>query len=284
MFRKEKSLFLFLIPGMLLLVVFHLYPFFSGIIYSFSDGSKDNNFVGLANYESLWNNKMFLLGLRNTLELSITSAPLLWIMSFAFALMLITIQPSGSFFQTASLLPYLIPSSAMLSVWLVLFDFGGPLNRLLDAIGYDRIMWLESNALRIPIIFLFVWKNLGFCTIIFVAAMQTIPRALYEYATLEGGGFLTIALQVVFPHVLPTAFLVFILAWINAFKIFKEVYIISGSYPERSVYTLQHYMNNMYFRLDYHMVAAAAYTFAAIVLVFFAVLYVFQRRTSQSMQ
>ena len=80
------------------------------------------------------------------------------------------------------------------------------------------------------------------------------------------------------------AFLVLVLAWINAFRIFKEVYVIAGSYPDQSVYTLQHYMNNMFSRLDYQMVTAAAYSFALIVMLIFGVLFLLQRRASRDMR
>ena len=282
MFRKNTPmLLLFLLPGLLLLMLFYVIPLFSGVSYSVTDGSKANTFVGMRNYLSLWQNKMFQLGLKNTLELSVISAPLLWIFAFFLALLLLSISPKGTFFRSSALLPYLAPSSAMLLVWLILFDYGGPLNRMADALGLQRVMWLESSALRVPIILMFIWKNLGFCMVIFLAALQAVPQSLYEYAMLEGGGFFVKAFRVALPHILPTAFLVFVLAWINAFKIFKEVYIIAGSYPDRSVYTLQHYMNNMFSRLDYQMVTAAAYSFAVIVLVLFAVLFLLQRRTAQ---
>ena len=282
MFRKNTPmLLLFLLPGLLLLMLFYVIPLFSGVSYSVTDGSKANTFVGMRNYLSLWQNKMFQLGLKNTLELSVISAPLLWIFAFFLALLLRSISPKGTFFRSSALLPYLAPSSAMLLVWLILFDYGGPLNRMADALGLQRVMWLESSALRVPIILMFIWKNLGFCMVIFLAALQAVPQSLYEYAMLEGGGFFVKAFRVALPHILPTAFLIFVLAWINAFKIFKEVYIIAGSYPDRSVYTLQHYMNNMFSRLDYQMVTAAAYSFAVIVLVLFAVLFLLQRRTAQ---
>lgn len=282
MFRKNiPMLLLFLLPGLLLLMLFYVIPLFSGVSYSVTDGSKANTFVGMRNYLSLWQNKMFQLGLKNTLELSVISAPLLWIFAFFLALLLLSISPKGTFFRSSALLPYLAPSSAMLLVWLILFDYGGPLNRMADALGLQRVMWLESSALRVPIILMFIWKNLGFCMVIFLAALQAVPQSLYEYAMLEGGGFFVKAFRVALPHILPTAFLIFVLAWINAFKIFKEVYIIAGSYPDRSVYTLQHYMNNMFSRLDYQMVTAAAYSFAVIVLVLFAVLFLLQRRTAQ---
>lgn len=281
MFTHKKSVLLFLLPGFALLFVFSILPFFSGIRYSITDGSKNMVFTGLQNYSMLWQNKMFLLGLRNTLELSALCAPLLWLLSLLLALCLQQVKPYGDLFRSAVLLPYLAPSSAVLLVWLLLFDYGGPINRLVMAMGFDKILWLNGAALRVPIVLMFLWKNIGFCTIVFLAALQAIPDALYEYAKLEGAGFLTRTFRVALPQILPTAFLVFVFAWINAFKVFQETYIIAGAYPDQSVYTLQHYMNNMFSRLDFQMVTTAAYSFAVLILTFFALLFFIQRRFAQ---
>ena len=284
MFSKKKSVLLFLLPGLLMLLVFYAVPFAGGIGYSLTDGSYKNEFVGLANYRALWGNSMFQLGLKNTMELSLICAPLLWVLSFLLAAALGAIKPFGGFFRSGVLLPYLAPSSAILLVWLVLFDYGGPVNRVLEALGLARVMWLESGALRVPIVLMFLWKNLGFCVVIFLAALQSIPQPLYEYAMLEGAGFLRRAVSITLPLILPSAFLVFVLAWINAFKIFKEVYFIAGAYPDASVYTLQNYMNNMYDKLNYQLVTAAAYSFALIVLGIFALLFFLQRRASRAVE
>lgn len=278
MFIRKKSVWLFLLPGMLGLLLFYVVPFFGGIYYSLTDGTYRNAFVGMSNYSSMWKNQMFLLGLRNTMELSLICAPLVWVFSFAIASLLNRLRPKGAFFRNSVLLPYLMPSSAMLLFWLVIFDFGGVINRLVVALGFERVMWLQGSAMRVPIILLFVWKNLGFAVIIFLSAIQAVPEPLFEYATLEGAGFLRQTFGITLPMIVPTAFLVIILEWINAFKIFKEVYFISGSYPDESVYTLQHYMNNMYNKLNYQNVTTAAYSFALIVFALFGLLFLTQRR------
>ena len=278
MFIRKKSVWLFLLPGLLGLLLFYVVPFFGGIYYSLTDGTYRNAFVGMSNYSAMWHNQMFLLGLRNTMELSLICAPLVWVFSFAIASLLNRLRPKGAFFRNSVLLPYLMPSSAMLLFWLVIFDFGGVVNRLVVALGFERVMWLQGIAMRVPIILLFVWKNLGFAVIIFLSAIQAVPEPLFEYATLEGAGFLRQTFGITLPMIVPTAFLVIILEWINAFKIFKEVYFISGSYPDESVYTLQHYMNNMYNKLNYQNVTTAAYSFALIVFALFGVLFLTQRR------
>jgi ABC-type sugar transport systems, permease components len=78
MFRRKWSFLLFLLPGFILLMLFSIIPFFSGVRYSITDGTNANRFVGLDNYKELWQNRMFLLGLKNTMILSVISAPLLW--------------------------------------------------------------------------------------------------------------------------------------------------------------------------------------------------------------
>lgn len=287
MFSRKKSVLLFLLPGLLMILVFYIIPFAGGVAYSMTGriynpemGVTQTKFVALNNYEKLWKNQMFQLGLKNTLELSALCTPILWSLSLVLSVFLEESIDSSSFFRSSTLLPYLLPSSAMLLIWLVAFDYGGPINRINEMLGFDRVMWLESAALRTPIILMFIWKNLGFCIIIFSAALQAIPQSLYEYAILEGAGFITRVFRITLPLITPSAFLIFVLAWVNAFKVFKEVYFIGGAYPDYSVYTLQNYMNNMFSKLDYQNVTAAAYTFAFIVAIMFACLFLIQRRIS----
>ncbi len=276
MFTRKKSVWLFLLPGGLGLMLFYIAPFLGGIWYSLTDGSYRNAFVGLQNYINIWKNPMFMLGLKNTMELSLVCAPLVWVLSFAIASLLNRLRPRGAFFRNSVLLPYLMPSSAMLLIWLVAFDYGGVFNRLWVALGFGRVIWLQGVQLRFPIILMFVWKNLGFAVIIFLAALQAIPEPLYDYAKLEGAGFWRQTFGITLPMIVPTAFLVIILEWINAFKIFKEVYFIGGAYPDEAVYTLQNYMNNMYGKLNYQNVTTAAYSFALIVFALFGVLFLTQ--------
>lgn len=278
MFVKKKSLWLFLLPGLTGLLMFYVLPFIGGVWYSLTDGSYENNFVGLGNYFAVWQNPMFQLGLKNSIELSFICAPLVWVLSLVIAQLLNRLKPRGAVFRNTVLMPYLMPSSAMLLIWLVAFDYGGVFNRLMVALGMERVRWLQGMAMRVPIVLLFVWKNLGFAVIIFTAAFQSIPEPLYEYARLEGASFFRQTFGITLPLVVPTAFLIIILEWINAFKIFKEVYFIGGAYPDEAVYTLQNYMNNMYGKLNYQNVTTAAYSFALIVFLLFGTLFFIQQR------
>lgn len=273
MFKKKKSLWLYLLPGLLGLMVFYVVPFVGGIYFSMTDGTIQNRMVWFENYKRVWGNAGFQLGLKNSLELSLLSSPLIFLFSFVLAVMLRSLKEKSLGFRNLLLMPYLVPSSALLIIWMILFDFGGPINRLLGMVGIDRVAWLETEALRAPIVLLYIWKNVGFSVVIFSAALSAVPEEYYEFARLEGAGVIKQELKITLPLILPTAFLVFVLAWVNAFKIFKEVYFIGGAYPRDPVYTLQHFMNNKFAKLDYQDVTTAAYSFALIVFVLFGMLY-----------
>jgi multiple sugar transport system permease protein len=242
---------LFLLPGLAGLLVFYLIPFVYGFYFSVTDGTRLNEYVGFSNYLRVWQNPMFQQGLLTTMELSLLCAPIIFVLAFAIAGMLRSLGQSSAFYRNALLLPYLMPSSAMILIWLLIFDYSGVFNQLLMdvlGLGIERPVWTSGPLLRLPVILLYVWKNLGFSVVIFTSALQAVPQAYYEYASLEGASRVNQELRITLPLISPTAFLVFVLAWINAFKIFKEIFFIGGAYSD--LYTLQHFMNNHFARIQ----------------------------------
>lgn len=273
MFHRKKIVWLLLLPGLAGICLFYVVPFIGGIYFSVMDGSFQNSFVGIDNYVKVIKNPMFQLGLKNTWLMSMVCAPIIWLLAFVLAAMLKTLKERSTAFRNILLLPYLMPSSAMLLIWTLIFDYGGVMNRLVTSLGMDRVLWMDGMAIWVPIIALYIWKNVGFSVVLFASALSAVHPSLYEYASLEGAGWWTQNFRITLPQIMPTAFLVFVLAWVNAFKIFKEVYFLSGAYPSTEVYTLQHYMNNLFARLDYQNVTSAAYIFAVGVMALFALMY-----------
>lgn len=273
MFHRKKIVWLLLLPGLAGLLLFYVAPFIGGIYFSLMDGNFNNKFVGIDNYVRVIQNEMFQLGMKNTWELSLLCAPVIWLLAFLLAAMLKVLKQRSMGFRNVLLLPYLMPSSAMLLIWLLMFDYGGVINRFVVAMGMDRVKWLQDAAMRFPVVLLYIWKNLGFSVVLFSSALSAVHPSLYEFAAIEGAGWWTQTFRITLPQIWPTAFLVFVLAWVNAFKIFKEVYFIGGAYPSTQVYTLQHFMNNKFARLDYQDVTTAAYLFAVGVMVLFAMMY-----------
>ena len=106
MFTKKKSVLLFLLPGLIGLLLFYVAPFFGGMWYSVTDGSYKNQFVWFDNYVNIWKNQMFLLGLKNTMILSLICAPTVWLLSFVIASLLNRLQPGGAFFTPLISAPF----------------------------------------------------------------------------------------------------------------------------------------------------------------------------------
>jgi len=278
---RKRTVAAFLLPGMLGLFAFYVIPFIGGIWYSMTDGSRLNRFVWFDNYAKVLGNGMFQLGMKNTWIFSGVCTPLCWVLALLVALSLEDMK-NATFIRNALFFPYIMPSSAILILWLTLFDYGGAINHLIHLLGLERVDWLNDEALYVPIILMYLWKNTGICSIMFTSALQTVPKAYYEFARLEGAGKWTIRTKITLPCIAPMSFLVFVVCFMNAFKIFKEVYFIGGAYPDMSVYTLQNYMNNMFSRLDYQNVTSAAYLFAIQVFALFMLVWGIQRKAARN--
>lgn len=265
MFIKKKSLLLFLLPGLGGVLIFSVIPFLVGFALSLTDGTQQLSFIGMGNYIAIFKNSMYLLGLKNTAVLLLMCTPSVCICGFVLALLLNRMQGKAGPLRTTLLLPYIIPSAAVMLVWLYLFGYRGPINKMLTFCGLSPLDFQSGGSLRVSVFLLYFWRNLGFAAVIFLSALNAVPEELYEYARLEGAGLIRQCISVAIPSVLPTCGLVVLIEIISTFGIFREAYFIGGAYPDPSVYTLQHFMNNMYSKLNYPRVTAAAYSFAAMI-------------------
>jgi len=123
------------------------------------------------------------------------------------------------------------------------------------------------------IVVLFLWKNLGYNMILFMAALANIPKELLEVADVEGASAAHKFFHIKLRYLSPTVLFVTILSMINCFKIFREVYLLAGAYPYEGLYTLQHYMNNTFTSLNYQKLSAAAVILALVMIVLIALLF-----------
>ncbi|MCL1906166.1 MAG: sugar ABC transporter permease, partial [Clostridiales bacterium] len=146
--------------------------------------------------------------------------------------------------------------------------------------GLARINWLDSGLTFLIMVLIFVWKNLGYNMVLFLAGLGNIPKDYYEAAAVDGAGPWQSLRHITLPHLIPTAILTLIMSIINSFKVFKEIYLITGSYPHESIYTLQHFMNNMFASLNYPKLTTATTVLVALIAVFTQTLLKLERRAS----
>jgi multiple sugar transport system permease protein len=118
------------------------------------------------------------------------------------------------------------------------------------------------------VVLIFIWKNIGFNMILYQAGLDFIPKEYYEYAAIEGAGKIRQFFIVTVVYLSPAFLLVFIMTVVNSFKIFRDVYLLSGAHPNHSVYLLPHFMNNQLANLNYQRMASASlFVFAFIYLI-----------------
>ena len=263
----------FLLPSLLGVGVFFILPFGVVVYYSMIDGVSSRNFVFLENFTRLFDNAAFKMAARNTLKFSVMAVPLAVILAVGLALMLEARIPGKSQFRTFFLSPMMVPVASVVLIWQVLFNYNGTVNEFLMGFGAQRIDWLQSDYSMIVVVLLFLWKNLGYNMILFMAGLANIPKELLEVADVEGASpaykFFAIKLR----YLSPTMLFVTILSLINSFKVFREVYLLTGDYPYESLYMLQHFMNNTFRSLDYQKLSAAAVVMAIVMVVLIALLF-----------
>ena len=263
----------FLSPSLLGVGVFFIIPFFVVVYYSVIDGVGSRNFVFLDNFVKLFQNSAFLTDAKNTLTFSFLAVPLAVILSMALALMLECRIPLKSQFRTFFLSPMMVPVASVVLIWQVLFNYNGTVNEFIMLFGADKIDWLQTDYAMLVVIILFLWKNLGYFMILFMAGLANIPKELLEVADVEGASewykFFAIKLR----YLSPTVLFVTILSLINSFKDFREVYQQTGAYPYSSLYMLQHFMTNTFQSLDYQKLSAAAVVMAIVMVVLIALLF-----------
>lgn len=264
MLNSRKGFAAFLSPSLAGLMLFYLVPFIGGISFALVEDGYAGAFVGIGRFMETWENAAFRLGLSNTLGLSLVCAPGTVLLAFVLACALWKF-PSMSAPRVGMMLPYVLPSVCLAMVWRVFFEDHGLVNWSLVSLGLEGHAFLAGADMRVPVVVLFVWRNLGFLAIILLSALQALPTDYYDYAHLEGATFATTHLRITFPLLAPTILFALMLAFTGSLKVFKDVYLIGGNYPDRSVYTLQHYMNNHFQNLNYGMLVSAAYILAAII-------------------
>lgn len=169
--------------------------------------------------------------------------------------------------------PMMVPVASIVLIWQVLFSFTGSINTYLSDFGIDKIDWMKSDWSRVVILLLFLWKTLGYNMVLFLAALNNVPSELIDTSKIDGAGsgrrFFSISLV----YLYPTIFFVGIMSLISSFKIFREVYLLTGDYPFSSLYVLQHFMNNAFRNLDYQKLCAGAIIMALVMILIVGILF-----------
>lgn len=260
--RRREALtgYLFLLPSLIGVCVFLVFPMADTVRRSFF--SVAGEWRGWENYQTLMGNASFRLAAGNTARFLAIAIPLLLLLSLGAAL---AVRRAPAFVKSSFLVPLALPVASLALIWRLLFDGQGLVNAALAAMGVDTVAFLDSGASFWVLVGSYIWKNVGFGMVLFLAALTNVPQNLYEAAQLDGAGRFQQFRCIMLPHLYPTLFVTAVLSVINAFKVFREAYLVAGNYPHEQMYLLQHLFNNWFLRLDVDKLCAAA-TLTALVL------------------
>ena len=286
----------FLAPSLIGVFIFFIAPFFRVIYFAFIDSPIGRNFVFFRNFQHVLGNLAFQTASWNTITFTALAVPLAVALSLALAVLLEQKIPAKSQLRTFFLSPMMVPVVSIVLIWEVFFHQNGAVNNAIANFGaatglftYERagggwIDWFNSPWNQLPIVALFLWRTLGYNMILFMAALANIPKELIEMADIEGASsfftFRTIKLR----FLSPTILFVTILSIINSFKVFREVFLLTGPHPYGALYMLQHYMNNMFQNLDYQSLAAAAVIMLLVMILIIGILFAVEGRFGKDVE
>lgn len=251
-FRKGGWL---LIPGFIGFLIFYVIPFIFSFYYSIIKGPMDHTIIYLENFINTINSKYFRIAFINTVKFSLISVPVTLFTSYVLALMRFKLKGRLAFLRFAFVLPVLLPVASVAPIFKSI---------------------LNTDSLFSLYLF-FIWKNCGLNMIIILGSLLAIPGELYEAASIDGINGGKRFIYITFPLTIPSVLFVFIWTLTNSFKVFKELYIWYGAYPDEKFYMLQHFMNNHYTKLNYQTLSTAAILFFALVYIVVSIFYKCER-------
>jgi len=243
------------LPLLFVFVAAQAVPFAYSVWYSLINNSFQQEYVGLKNYADMFRNEFFLQAMRNTALFTCPAVIAVLLFALLLAAAFRELDGGGSM-RMAFVLPMLLPSAAVTLVFDLLFGGDG----LSSLLGRDM-------AKTVPVFFLYIWKNTGLLFIILFSAMRMVPKDRYEAAALDGAGRVGQFLHITLPSISGSILFSATYAVMQAFRVFKEAYLLYGAYPGENLYMMQHFMNNHFSKLNFQNVAAAGVVFAAICLV-----------------
>lgn len=274
----------FLAPSGLGVLAFFIIPFLVIVYYSIIDNPIQTNFVGVKNYVQLAHNQAFLQALGNTFRFSVIAVPLAVILPLLLAMLLDCRIPGKSIFRTIYISPLVVPVASVVLIWQVMFDKNGALNSIIKGMGADPVNWMDSVYNQFIVLSLFLWKNLGYNMILFMAGLGDIPMELIEVAKLENASSWQIFWKIKIRYLSSTVFFVMIISLINSFKIFREVYLLTGGYPYGNIYYLQHFMNNQFEKLDYSKISTAAVIMSIFMVIMIGLLFIVEDKFGKEVE
>lgn len=256
--KRKLIPWIFLAPSLFATSLFLLFPFLDALRRAFVT-AMGGQFVGFKNFQNVLKNPAFQLASKNTFLFTIICIPLLLALSLGLALLLNASGIKRGFMKISFLMPVSVPAASIVLIWKITFHDRGLLNGMMEGLGFSPVSWLNSSWTFWLLIGSYLWKNIGYDMVLWLAGLSAISPELYEAADVDGAGPFQKLFYITLPGLKPICFTVSVLSLLNSFKVFREAYLLVGDYPDsESVYLLQHLFNNWFLTLDIDRMCAAS--------------------------
>lgn len=273
---KNKKAFYYLLPSLIILIVFQIYPVFKVLSMSFYtkfDYLSDRVFSrGLDNYQTVLTDPDFYLALRNTLTYVFISVPISLGLALFIAILLNRKLKFKSFFRSVYFLPFVTSTIAISVGWKWLFNSEGLINYLILWLGFKPQAFLTNSVFTLPILILLnIWKGIGYEIVILLAGLQTIDERYYHAARVDGANQWQVFRRITLPLLAPILFFLTITSMIKGFKVFDEIFVFYDRYPGplKSGLTIVYYIfDKFYMHWQFAVSAAASSLLLAIMIAF----------------
>lgn len=267
----SKVGFVFLVPSLIGVALFYVIPFFISIRYAITDSG--GNFVGISNFSNLFASEAFRLAVWNTTRFMLVAIPLSIALPLFIACMLFSIK-GVAWLKAVFMSPLVIPTASTAFFFQSLFTSNGLLSRMLG-VNTD---WLQTGHAFSIAVGLYIWKSFGFNLVLALAARSNIPKDYYEWAAVEGMGSVRAFFKITMVYLVPGLFIMFVMSFVNSFRIYRELYMLAGNYPHQSIYMLQHYMNNQFMWLNLQNLTTSALATTLVIAVFMIAFFAVDKR------
>ena len=242
---KNTSGILFILPAFIGTFIFIILPIFASFGLSFTEWDllNDIKFVGFDNYISVFSEEEFRQIILNTVVFALTTTIFAIIIPLIISSVLNNKIRGSELFKTVYFLPFITPAVVIALVWGWIFDPNiGLVNKLL----HTNLTWLFDSNLAMPVlIFVSVWKLIGYNIILFLTGFATIDNSVYEAAKIDGAGGKETFLKITLPLLKPTIYFVTLVTAISSFQIFDLIYVMTSGGPNNStnviVYSIYQY-------------------------------------------
>jgi multiple sugar transport system permease protein len=244
-------------PALLMMLLLSMLPLVNLFLTSFynvtwTGGLPTWTPVGVANYNELIHDELLSAGLLNTLVFAIFAVGGQMLLGFVLALLCCRVTRGRILYRTIFILPILIPGIVVGAIWKLLLNFDfGLVNQLIGLIGFEPMNWLGAKATALAsVIFVDIWHWTPFCFLLFLAGLESLPQDVYEAAKIDGATIWQELRYVTLPMMLPTIMVTFAFRLVTAFKVFDEVYLLTGGGPGTSTEVLSFTLYQRFFRQD----------------------------------